>query len=120
LLNMRHFYYTEIHPEDIRKPAVDAKRRWLVTKEKGSPNFTMAMVEVAPGGSTLRHSHHYEHAMYFIDGNGELLEANGTSPVSPFEVVYIEPNELHQIRNTGSRVLRFLSVEPIAKEEKKA
>jgi quercetin dioxygenase-like cupin family protein len=80
----------------------------------------MAMVEVAPGGSTLRHSHPYEHAMYFKDGNGELLESNGTSPVSLWEVIYIEPDELHQIRNTGNSVLRFISVEPVSKEEKKA
>ena len=117
---MRHFYYTEVPLENIDSPAVGAKRRWLVTKDKGSPNFTMAMVEVAPGGSTLRHSHTYEHAMYFINGNGELLESNGPSPVSPREVIYIEPDELHQIINTGSSVLRFTSVEPVSKEEKKA
>jgi quercetin dioxygenase-like cupin family protein len=116
---MRHFYYTEIPLENIDSPAVDAKRRWLVTKERGSPNFTMAIVEVAPGGSTLRHSHPYEHAMYFLDGVGELLESNGTSPLSPWEAVYIAPDEIHQIRNTGKTTLRFLSVEPVLKEEKK-
>ena len=64
----------------------------------------MTMVEVAPGGSTLRHSHHYEHAMYFIDGNGELLESNGTSPVSPWEVVYIEPNEVFHAETYGKAI----------------
>jgi quercetin dioxygenase-like cupin family protein len=117
---MRHFYYTEIRSEDIDKPAVGAKRRWLITKEGGSPNFTMAMVEVAPGGSTLRHSHPYEHAIYFVDGAGELFEGNGTSPVSPWEVVYIGPDEVHQIINNGRKTLRFISVEPVLKEEKKA
>jgi quercetin dioxygenase-like cupin family protein len=105
---MRHFYYAEIPLEDISAPAVGAKRRWLLTKEKGSPNFTVAFVEVAPGGSTLRHSHSYEHAMYFLEGVGELQELNGISPISPWEFIYIAPDELHQIKNTGNKSLKFI------------
>ena len=116
---MRRFYYTEVPLEDIAAPAVGAKRRWLLTKENGSPNFTVAFVEVAPGGSTLRHSHPYEHAMYFLEGVGELQESDGTSPISPWEFIYIASNELHQIRNTGQKSLKFLSVEPVINEEKK-
>ena len=116
---MRRFYYTEIPLENIAAPAVGAKRRWLLTKEKGAPNFTVAFVEVASGGSTISHSHPYEHAMYFLEGVGELLESNGTSPISPWEFIYITPDELHQIRNTGKKPLKFLSVEPVLKEDKK-
>jgi len=115
---MKHFYYTDPPLDDIPSPAVGAKRRWLVDAAMGAPNFTVAEVEVKPGGSTLHHSHAYEHAMFVLEGTGEVVESMGTSPITPWEVLYIAPNELHQIRNTGWKTLRFLSMEPIRKGEK--
>jgi len=117
---MKHFYYAEIPLEDIVAPAVGARRRWLVDAGIGAPNFTVAEVEVKPGGSTLHHSHPYEHTIFILEGTGEVVESTGVSPLTPWEVLYIAPNELHQIRNTEGKMLRFLSVEPILKEEKKS
>jgi quercetin dioxygenase-like cupin family protein len=83
------------------------------------PNFTMRFIEVAPGGHTLNHTHPYEHEMFFLEGLGELIEKNGVSPINPWEVIYIAPNELHQIKNPGKKPLRFLCMTPIEKNEKK-
>ncbi len=116
---MKHFYHSEMPLEDIASPAVGARRRWLVDAAVGAPNFTVAEVEVKPGGSTLHHSHAYEHAMFVLEGMGEVVESTGTSPITPGEVLYIAPDELHQIRNTGGKMLRFLSIEPVLREEKK-
>ena len=116
---MKHFYHAEVPFEDIASPAVGARRRWLVNAGMGTPNFTLAEVEVKPGGSTLHHSHSYEHAIFVLEGTGEVIESTGTSPLSPWEILYVAPNELHQIRNTGGKMLRFLSIEPVLKEEKK-
>jgi len=116
---MRHFYHTEITLEDIAAPAVGAKRRWLIDATMGAPNFTLAEVEVKPGGSTDHHSHPYEHAMLILEGTGEVVESTGTSPITPWEVLYITPNEYHQIKNTGEKILRFLLVEPVQKEKNK-
>lgn len=112
---MRHFYYAEIPLEDIATPAVGVKRRWLVDAGTGAPNFTVVEVEVEPGGSTLHHFHPYEHAIYILEGTGEVIESTGTSPITQYEVLYIAPNELHQIKNIGRKMLRFLSVEPVKK-----
>lgn len=116
---MKHFYYSEVQPEDIASPAVGARRRWLVDASMGAPNFTVAEVEVKPGGSTLHHSHAYEHAMFVLEGTGEVVESTGTRPITPWEVIYIAPDELHQIRNNGGKMLRFLSIEPMLKGEKR-
>jgi quercetin dioxygenase-like cupin family protein len=116
---MKHFYYAEVLLENIASPAVGTKRRWLVDAGTGAPNFTVAEVEVKPGGSTLHHSHSYEHAIFVLEGTGEVIESTGTTPLSPWEVLYIAPNELHQIKNTGGKMLRFISIEPALKEEKK-
>jgi quercetin dioxygenase-like cupin family protein len=115
---MKHFFHAEVPLEDIPSPAVGARRRWLVDAGTGAPNFTVVEVEVKPGGSTLNHSHSYEHAMFVLEGTGEVIESTGTSPLTPLEVLYIAPNEQHQIKNTGGKMFRFLSIEPVLKEEK--
>jgi len=113
---MKHFYYEDVPLVDIGDEARDAKRRWLVDQDSGSI-VSMMFVEVKPGGNTLRHSHPYEHAIFFLEGTGEIRDQNGVSPINPLEVIYIKPNELHQIRNTGDKTLKFIAVEPTQKKE---
>jgi quercetin dioxygenase-like cupin family protein len=112
---MKHFYYTDAPLVEIGAEAQGAKRRWLVDQESGAA-VSMMLVEVKPGGNTLRHSHTYEHTMFFLEGTGEVVEDTGVSPISPWEVIYIKPNELHQIRNTGAKTLKFIAVEPAQKK----
>jgi quercetin dioxygenase-like cupin family protein len=112
---MKHFFYTSVPLVDIGNDAPGAKRRWLVDAASGAEVAVM-FVEVAPGGSTLRHAHPYEHTMFFLEGVGELVEADGVRPISPYEVVHIKPEELHQIKNTGVKTLKFLAVEPAHKK----
>jgi mannose-6-phosphate isomerase-like protein (cupin superfamily) len=108
---MKHFYYGDVPLVDIGAGAQGAKRRWLVDQESGAA-VSMMFVEVKPGGNTLRHAHPYEHTMFFLEGTGEVVDETGVSPIGPLEVIYIEPNELHQIRNTGAKTLKFIAVEP--------
>jgi quercetin dioxygenase-like cupin family protein len=115
---MDHFFYMSRPLGDIGPDAPGAKRRWLVNASSGA-EVSVMFVEVAPGGSTLRHAHPYEHTMFFLEGNGELVEVDGVRPINPYEVVHIAPDELHQIKNTGERILKFLAVELAKKEEKK-
>jgi quercetin dioxygenase-like cupin family protein len=116
---MKHFYYGDVPLEEIAPDARDTYRRWLVDAGTGAINFTVAEVEVKSGGNTLRHAHPFEHTMFILEGIGEVIESTGTSPIASWEVIYIEPNELHQIRNTGVKTLKFLSVEPVQKKEEK-
>jgi len=116
---MKHFYYGDVPLSEIGSEARNSQRRWLVDEGIGAHNFTVAEVEIMPGGNTLHHSHHYEHAIFILEGNGEVVDSTGTSPITPWEVLYIAPNELHQIKNSGEKMLRFLTIEPIQKNEEK-
>jgi len=109
---MRYAHYTDFPEASIGVDAPGARRRFLNDVEAA---VSTSMVEVAPGGHTLRHSHPYEHTFYIIEGTGEALDENGVSPLSPGVVVYVRPGELHMLKNTGDRVLRFLDVEPARK-----
>jgi len=115
---MKHFYYTQVPLVDIAG-SDGAQRRWLTDPAEGA-EVSIMLVELRPGAATLRHRHPYEHAMYFLEGTGEVVDESGVSPVNPGEMLRIGVDELHQIRNTGQRTLRFLAIEAAAKGEKRS
>jgi quercetin dioxygenase-like cupin family protein len=114
---MRIYHYSEMPEAAIGGEAPGSKKRKLNDVESA---VSTAMIEVAPGGHTLRHRHPYEHTMYVVEGTGEARDENGTSPLGPGVFIYLWPDELHEIVNTGSKLLRFLTIEPTQKKEKKA
>jgi quercetin dioxygenase-like cupin family protein len=86
--------------------------QWLVGEKDGAPNFAMRRFEVAPGGHTPRHSHPYEHEVFVLEGEGEVLEGATPRPLRAGTAVYVAPDEVHQFRNTGSSKLVFLCMVP--------
>lgn len=86
--------------------------RWLLGEREGAPNFAMRQFEVAPGGYTPKHSHPYEHEVFVLEGQGEVLEGNVAHPLKAGDAVFVRPDEIHQFRNTGSAALRFLCLIP--------
>lgn len=86
--------------------------RWLVGKGESAPNFAMRQFEVAPGGYTPKHFHDYEHEVFVLEGQGEVLAGDQPLPLKPGDVVYVVPNEVHQFRNTSDKPLKFLCLVP--------
>ena len=86
--------------------------RWLVDENDGAPNFAMRQFEVGPGGFTPRHSHPYEHEVFVLEGEGEIVEDETPRPLRPGTVVFVAPDEIHQFRNTGAAPLKFLCFVP--------
>jgi len=105
--------YETVPAADVTMPgATGCKVRWLVDEQDGAPTFALRQFEVAPGGFTPRHSHPYEHEVFVLEGEGEILEADLPRPLRPGTVVYVAPDELHQFRNTGPTPLKFLCLVP--------
>jgi quercetin dioxygenase-like cupin family protein len=92
--------------------ASGCKVRWLVGESDGAPNFAMREFEVAPGGFTPKHFHSYEHEVYVLAGEGEVRENNIPRPLRAGDVVLVRPDEVHQFRNTGESVFKFLCLIP--------
>ena len=86
--------------------------RWLVDHSDGAPNFAMRHFEVDPGGHTPRHQHPYEHEVYVLEGEGVAMEGEVEHPLRAGDVIFVEPDELHQFRNTGERQLKVLCLVP--------
>jgi len=88
------------------------KVRWLIGKSDEAPNFAMREFEVEPGGYTPKHHHPYEHEVFVLDGEGVVIEGEVEHPLRSGDVVYVQPNEVHQFRNSGDRPLKFLCLVP--------
>ena len=90
--------------------------RWLIARPEGAPNFAMRLFELAPGGSTPLHEHPWEHEVFILEGEVEVVQESGPTPVSPGDAVLLLPGERHQFRNTGDAPARMLCMIPLPEE----
>ncbi|MEX1041005.1 MAG: cupin domain-containing protein [Pirellulaceae bacterium] len=112
-MKVQHFETPQA--QSVEMPGVEGCQvRQLITQQDGAPGFAMRQFEVAPGGYTPHHSHPYEHEVFVIEGNGEVLEGDQPKPIRAGDVVYVAPDEVHQFRNSGTTPLKFLCLVPNA------
>lgn len=86
--------------------------RVVIGKKDGAQNFAMRVFEVEPGGYTPRHTHDWEHEVFFHAGQAEVYKAGAWENVGVGSVVFVSPNEEHQIRNSGEELLVFVCLVP--------
>ncbi len=107
--------YHEVPAEEIAGlPGVTI--RWAISTPEGAPNFAMRIFEVQPGCASPLHSHDWEHEIFILDGSGVATDGQIETPVAAGTTLFVPPNERHQLRNTGSEVLRFLCMIPTVPE----
>jgi quercetin dioxygenase-like cupin family protein len=114
---MKIQHYTAFEPIDaseIEKAFEGVTMRRVISEVDGAENFTMDVFEIAPGGHTAYHSHPWEHENFVISGHGVCRDAEGDRPFREGDVLYIAPNEFHQVRNTGATPLLMVCVIPKA------
>ena len=110
---MKLQHYSDVPSQAVEmEGASDVVVRWLVSEGDGAPNFAMRQFELAPGGHTPKHSHPYEHEIYVLEGEGVVLDGDQQRPLTPGDVVFVEPNDVHQFQNTGRSVLKMLCLIP--------
>jgi quercetin dioxygenase-like cupin family protein len=110
---MKRRYYKVPDPVILDLPgAKDVSLRVIMGKEDGAPNFTMLLLEIAPGGYGPDHTHPWEELIYVKTGNGEVKSGDETQPIRPGTAVFLAPDEPHQFLNTGTKPLEFLSIMP--------
>ena len=110
---MKLNHFEEVEQNDVDMPgAVGCKVRWLVGKPDGAENFSMRQFEVGVDGFTPRHSHPYEHEVFVLEGNGTVLEGDTLHNIKSGDVIFVQPDEVHQFKNTGDTPLKFLCLIP--------
>ncbi|MFC1924169.1 cupin domain-containing protein [Chloroflexota bacterium] len=73
-----------------------------ISKEDGTPNFSLRVFTIEPGGHTPHHTHPFEHLNYVIEGNGTVLGQDGEHEIKKGDFALILPDETHQYRNTST------------------
>lgn len=60
------------------------------------------------------HCHQEEYEMFFLEDNG-LIKGEGEFeiPVSSGDALFIGPREFHQLKNTGTQMLKLICTIPI-------
>jgi len=115
-------HFTEVKEEKPQMAGMQATIRWLIAKKEGAPigpraqdapHFAMRVVEIKRKGEKIPlHRHDYEHEVFVIEGQGDVLSPGGQKPVAYGNFVYVAPNEEHGFENTGDKPFRFICVIP--------
>ncbi|MCI0365645.1 MAG: cupin domain-containing protein [Phycisphaerales bacterium] len=88
--------------------------RMMVGRADGAPNFAMRHFTVEPGGYTPHHSHNYEHEVFIVEGQARVEHDGEFEQVRAGDVVFVQPNAVHQFVNTGAAPLKFLCLVPVS------
>jgi quercetin dioxygenase-like cupin family protein len=88
--------------------------RFALTKDDGCPNYAMRVMEFEPGGYTSLYAHAEEHEFFFFEGEPAMRDGDGNEVrLQAGDLVYVPPNESHQIRNIGKTRMRVICTIPI-------
>ncbi len=98
---------TRVETEGARKVNI----RWLIGKEHGAPNFATRMFRIEPGGNTPYHAHDWEHEIYILEGEGELLFEGEFHHLKPGVTAYVPAMTKHSFRSEEG--MKFLCIIPI-------
>jgi len=92
---------------ESEKMSEGVKIRWVISEKDGAENFYMRVIEVEPGGQgPPLHDHPYEHEMYILEGQGTVVGEDGEKSFKSGDVIFIPPNEKHQLKHKAA--LRFI------------
>jgi quercetin dioxygenase-like cupin family protein len=105
---------SDVKPEPITKPGFSGfQARFLLTADDGCPRYALRLMEFEPKGCTSFHGHREEHLMYFLEGEGVLKTDSGEQEIRAGDALLLMPCENHQIRNTGTGMLKMICTVPL-------
>jgi len=110
---MKILHYQDVKAKDVDEGASKLSVRWLITKEIGAENFAMRLFEMEPGGHSPFHSHPWEHEVFILEGEGFVVGEERETKFKAGNAIFIPPNEKHQFKNNGQKIVKFLCLVPI-------
>ena len=112
----------EVEYDDIEENGLYMSRRAMFSAKIGARKLGYNLTELLPGKSQCPfHSHRAEEEMFLIlEGTGELRFGDETHTIRKHDVIACPtggPSTAHQIINTGSTPLRYLSLSTMSEVE---
>ena len=94
--------------------AQDVSVRVLFGPKDKAPTFALRQFELAPGGCTPYHTHPFEHEVVVMQGNINLVQEDGETPITIGDVVLVTPDEKHRFRNASdTETAKMLCIVPV-------
>ena len=103
-----HVDATEYKTDDSSFKGVS--RRVFVGDRGESPLFHTRYFEVAEGGYTTLEQHLHEHVVIVMRGEGVALVGERRVKLGFGDVLYLAPEEVHQLSNSGGEPFGFLCI----------
>lgn len=73
------------------------------------PEIMFSVVEIPPGGHTDYHDHDRPELIYIISGTGTSICSGEEVAISGGTAMWVLPREMHEVKNTGSEALKFVT-----------
>jgi len=109
---MKNIHYEEIEPKVFESDLVKGvSGRVLIGAADGAP-FCMRLFTVDSGGHTPRHTHAWEHEIFFHQGRGQVFNRGQWQDVRPGSAVFVPAGVEHQVRNNSGDLLVFVCLVP--------
>lgn len=99
-----------VYKKDQALPFAGIKRRELIGKQGEECRFDLRYFEIEPGGYSSLEQHQHSHVIIGTRGQGDVLLANKNYRLSEDDVIYIQPNTAHQLRNLGDQPFGFYCI----------
>lgn len=91
-------------------PFRDVSRTELIGQCGEQTAFDVRYFEIGPGGHSSLEKHLHTHVVIGARGNGVLHSGEQTIPLKPFDIAYVPPLEVHQLRNESSEPFGFFCI----------
>jgi quercetin dioxygenase-like cupin family protein len=114
---MKVEHYRDVEPlpvAAIEEATEGLTIRRVISEVDGATEFTMDVFEIEPGGHSAFHEHPWEHQIFVLSGEGTLNGSGGPVPFKQGDVIFIAPEEPHQIVNDGDVLVEFVCLIPKA------
>jgi len=109
----KNFQWEDVKGNPIEMEGVkSAAIHILIGEKEKAPISIMRFIHLKPGGHSRLEKHPHEHEVIILQGKGKVQIGTEISDVEPFDVVFVEGNELHQFSNPYDDVFGFICVIP--------
>lgn len=95
---------------DAALPFRDVSRTELIGAHGEQTAFDVRYFEIAPGGHSSLEQHVHTHVVIGLRGEGVLRSGDEMLAVKPFDIAYVPPLRVHQLRNEGREPFGFLCI----------
>jgi quercetin dioxygenase-like cupin family protein len=98
-----------------RRYEAGAERHVLVSAADGAGDVELRYFRIPAGGASALERHRHEHAILVLHGRGEVLLGDAVHVVREGDAVFVESEELHQLRALDDEPLGFLCTALVAR-----